>query len=141
MPRVLLVEDDADIAAALGEAIAAAGMIAMVATDIPSAVERLHTDRADVLVAHGFYAGAGSVVGNYLGHGTCFHLMDRVRADGWVGPAILVSGKPLNDAERARCGAVGFVEVAFKPVKCAALEALVRRAIAGSRENLPVVRE
>jgi DNA-binding response OmpR family regulator len=115
-PRVLLVDDDADICAFLSTLLELEGMEPDVATTAARALERLE--------------GAAAVLVDVAMPGMDgLELTRRMRASGYRGPVLVVSARPGGDlpAKAAEAGASGFVR---KPFENAELVSRIRDLLA-----------
>jgi len=122
---VLLVEDHEDLAVAVARILEADGNVVRTAHSIATAVSLAKLHKPDVLMSHGFYMGVE----------TCFELLKALRDANWNGPAILVSGKWLDDELLAKLKMAGFNEMFHKP---AALEELVGSISRALEMNFPI---
>jgi two-component system, LuxR family, response regulator FixJ len=117
--RILLVEDDTAVRRALQLLLRAQGYDVRA---YPSAVG-LASDpealRADCLVADLVMPGKDAI-----------ELLTRMRAAGWSGPAILISGYLTPEAEEA-ARAIGFAQILAKPIADTALTRAVADVLAG----------
>lgn len=117
-PRVLLVDDDAEICDFLATLLELEGLRTEIATTPARALERFG-DAAAVLVDVAMPGMDG------------LELTRRMRASGYRGPVLIVSARPGGDlpAKAAEAGASGFVR---KPFENAELVSRVRALIAAA---------
>lgn len=117
-PRVLLVDDDADICAFLATLLELEGMEPEVVTTPARALER--------------FDGAAAVLVDVAMPGMDgLELTRRMRASGYRGPVLVVSARPGGDlpAKAADAGASGFVRKPFENAELVSrLRALIARA-------------
>jgi PAS domain S-box-containing protein len=117
--RLLVVEDNADTARALGRLLRAAGYWVQTADTVAAALEMAAREKFDVLV---------SDIG--LPDATGYELIRRLRERSKL-PAIAMSGFGMDeDLKRSRDA--GFSEHLVKPVRVSQLEEAIQRAIGGS---------
>jgi DNA-binding response OmpR family regulator len=108
-PRVLLVDDDAEICTFLSTLLELEGMTPVVAKDAPSACAAM----GDVSAA---------LVDVAMPDVDGLELCRRMRASGFEGPILVVSARPGSDlpTKAAEAGANGFVRKPFENVELVA---------------------
>jgi DNA-binding response OmpR family regulator len=133
MSRVLIVDDEAGVRAALGRGLKAEGFDVVTAADGASALSAALTGRFDVIVLDITLPGLSGL-----------SVLERLRGEGLVTPVLLISARD-GEADRADgfdLGADGYLVKPFSFVVLVAhVRALLRRREAGSGQLEPELRQ
>ena len=119
MPRVLVVDDEPGVRAALVRGLGAEGMDVVAVADGPAGLARAATGEFDVVVLDVVLPGLSG-----------YRVLERLRADGVETPVLLLSAKDgeVDQADGLDLGADGYVVKPFSfVVLVAQLRALLRR--------------
>ena len=132
MPRVLVVDDEAGVRAALGRGLKAEGMQVLTAADGPSALTMALTGSFDVILLDIIIPGLSG-----------YRVLQQMRAEGVDTPVLLISAKDgeVDQADGLDLGADGYLIKPFSfRVLLAHVHALLRRRDADHGRYRPSLR-